>query len=161
MQFLVDNLQFYLQVDVPRRTALHPRVQNQAGQSPSRQFSTLIGSVYLATLSERCFLHARVIHRSFRTVFELCTDFCNLVSFQGRGPFQAPELRRIQALAREFKLQSTFLFSMLAQSTGQSASNLHLQQLILRIDYNRSYTREAMAGASSSLGAVGTAAGRR
>ncbi|GAB5357705.1 hypothetical protein AAMO2058_000397500 [Amorphochlora amoebiformis] len=150
MQFLVDNLQYYLQVDVldVAHSELERRVRDATGFEAVARAHTM----YLSTLAERCFLYTPVIHRAFRTVFEVCTHFCGLVGVPGAGRLDASGLRRVSGLARDFRLQSTFLFSVLAKTSARGASP-HLQQLILRIDYNRSYSREAATSRSAKIGA--------
>lgn len=140
MQFLIDNLQYYLQVDV--LDVQYSELVKKIEQSKAFEAVTAAHAVYLATLTKQCFLHARVIHRTFRRVFELCMDFCNIVTIQSQG-MEDLNLRRIDQLAREFQLQLRFLVCSVEPTTGVNSSP-HLTQLILRIDFNRNYKREAL-----------------
>jgi len=143
MQFLVDNLQYYLQVDVfdSQHSVLEQRIHAAQGLEALQEAHRM----YLHTLQRRCFFDWRVIHNAFRTVFEVCTSFCNLVTLQGDGrTLTDSELLRVEDLAKRFKRQAHFLYSMLdMQTSGRSAeAHTHLQQLVLRIDYNGSYSRD-------------------
>lgn len=50
-------------------------------------------------------------------------------------------MERVRELAAEFRVQSSFFFSILARKTGYFSS--HLAQLVLRIDFNRHYSQLA------------------
>ena len=108
MQFLIDNLQFYLQVDV--LDVQYAELEAAVRRARTFDEVSRAHAAYLAALTEQCFLHAGVIHRAFRRIFATCTDFCNVITLQSRG-MQDLDLRRVEQLEREFKLQSTFILA--------------------------------------------------
>ncbi|KAL8582321.1 hypothetical protein ACOMHN_037078 [Nucella lapillus] len=111
MSFLVDNLQYYLQVDV---------IESQYGQlletiSSTRDFEAVLHCLY--------------------EILDLCSSFCRLLTVQ-HSTLADRELTQLSTIT---KRQSNILFRILTSVSSHNASP-HLTQLLLRLDFNKYYT---------------------
>eukprot|EP01006_Ploeotia_vitrea_P064278 TRINITY_DN87463_c0_g1_i1.p1 TRINITY_DN87463_c0_g1~~TRINITY_DN87463_c0_g1_i1.p1 ORF type:complete len:458 (-),score=240.47 TRINITY_DN87463_c0_g1_i1:34-1284(-) len=154
MQFLVDNLQYYLHVDVVE-------VQFQALVDRISQSSDFVAVMsahedFVNSLTRLCFLHARPISRALDRIFILCFDFCHLIKQQGVNV----DVDAIEQMRKEFDMQASILFTILSRKTGLFSSS-HWSQLVLRLDYNRHLSNVAMNLGVSSTRASMSAASRR
>ncbi|XP_015265883.1 PREDICTED: gamma-tubulin complex component 4 [Gekko japonicus] len=127
MTFLVDNLQYYLQVDVLES-----------------QFAQLLQQIN----STRDFESIRLAFHCLNEILDLCHSFCSLVS-QNLGPLDERGTTQLSILAKGFSSQSSLLFKILS-SVHNHQINSDLAQLLLRLDYNKYYTQ-----AGGTLGSVG------
>eukprot|EP01135_Chromosphaera_perkinsii_P004803 Nk52_evm34s296 gene=Nk52_evmTU34s296 len=165
MSFLVDNFQFYVQVDV-----LQP------------QFNKLIGNVFSETAEEdfevfrlanedcinaiwtSCFLTHGPILRCLCEIFNLCLSFSNLYSFtvtknntdgsvkpltssRKKDETKVTELdaEQLHNMTKLFERQSSLLFKLISGAKNHQA-NPHLAQLLLRIDFNKFFTSKELPG---------------
>eukprot|EP00035_Acanthoeca_spectabilis_P035814 m.36380 g.36380 ORF g.36380 m.36380 type:complete len:602 (-) comp7568_c0_seq2:29-1834(-) len=136
MAFLVDNLQYYLHVDVldAQFTVLMARIDR------SRDFDAVCEAHddYLTTLLVQTFRTSSTVRKLLGELLDLCQDFCSLSKHRELWDHTRgfAELVRIE---EAFERQSQFLFKMLSSVRDRD----HLSQLLLRIDYNAFYSDKA------------------
>ncbi|XP_060611468.2 gamma-tubulin complex component 4 [Anolis sagrei] len=146
MTFLVDNLQYYLQVDV---------LESQFSQllqqiNATRDFESIrwAHDHFLSNLLAQSFILLKPAFHCLNEILDLCHNFCTLVS-QNRGPLDERGAAQLSILAKGFSCQSSLLFKLLS-SVHNHQINSDLAQLLLRLDYNKYYTQ-----AGGTLGSVG------
>ncbi|KAG8001165.1 Gamma-tubulin complex component 4 [Nibea albiflora] len=163
MAFLIDNLQYYLQVDVLEsqfsqllqqinstrdfesiRLAHDHFLSNLLAQSfillkPVRTAQTLSAALFHLSgcLFNKCFC-PQVFH-CLNEILELCHNFCSLVS-QSVVPLDERGTAQLDILVKGFRRQSSLLFKILS-SVRNHQINSDLAQLLLRLDYNKYYTQ--------------------
>ncbi|XXQ35364.1 Spindle pole body component [Plasmodiophora brassicae] len=131
MQFLLDNLQIYLHVDVIE--AQYSLLVDAINKARAFEAIKLAHDRYLAVLAQQCFLHARVIMRAFEHVFAVCIRFCALI--ESGSKLDDEVARQVMGIRNDFQRESCFLFSVLSSKTGQYSAP-HLSQLVLRVNFN-------------------------
>lgn len=134
MSFLVDNLQYYLQVDVldVQWLKLTRAAEEQA------DFEALVAAHEdcLGALHAQCFLQAGAVSSALHQILQLCLSLCRMVSYADVGAAsQAAYHAQLETLQREFARQSAFLFAFLSNMSSPQASP-HLAQLLLRLNFN-------------------------
>ncbi|XP_076444201.1 gamma-tubulin complex component 4-like [Babylonia areolata] len=136
MSFLVDNLQYYLQVDV---------IESQYGLlletiNTTRDFEAvkLAHEHFLAALLSQSFVHMKSVSHCLSEILDLCSSFCRLLTIQ-LSPLADKELTQLSAITKNFQRQSNILFRILSSVSSHNASP-HLTQLLLRLDFNKYYT---------------------
>jgi gamma-tubulin complex component 4 len=136
MAFLIDNLQYYLQVDVieSQFSILLSKVQS------TRDFEAirLAHDQFLSSLYSRCFLHMKPVSHCLSEILELCHSFCGLMS-HSEVILSVQEVSQLDNIATRFQRQSGLLFKVLSSVRSHQTSP-HLAQLLLRIDYNKFFT---------------------
>ncbi|XP_072348857.1 gamma-tubulin complex component 4 isoform X8 [Scyliorhinus torazame] len=137
MAFLVDNLQYYLQVDV---------LESQFSQllqeiNSIRDFESirLAHDHFLSNLLAQSFILLKPVFHCLNEILELCHNFCSLVS-QNPGPLDDRGTSQLELLVTGFSRQSSLLFKILS-SVRNHQINSDLAQLLLRLDYNKYYTQ--------------------
>uniref|UniRef100_A0A674I2S7 Gamma-tubulin complex component n=1 Tax=Terrapene triunguis TaxID=2587831 RepID=A0A674I2S7_9SAUR len=146
MAFLVDNLQYYLQVDV---------LESQFSQlllqiNSTRDFESirLAHDHFLSNLLAQSFILLKPVFHCLNEILDLCHSFCSLVS-QNLGPLDERGAAQLSILVKGFSRQSSLLFKILS-SVRNHQINSDLAQLLLRLDYNKYYTQ-----AGGTLGSFG------
>ncbi|XP_077989144.1 gamma-tubulin complex component 4-like [Glandiceps talaboti] len=136
MAFLVDNLQYYLQVDV-LETQFSQLVEKI---SATRDFESirLAHDQFLTSLLGQAFLHMKPFSHCLKEILDICLSFCTLLTQTNR--LSEREMTQIDKLAQSFKRQSSLLFTILS-SVSSRESNPYLAQLMLRIDFNKYYSQ--------------------
>ncbi|GCC16679.1 hypothetical protein chiPu_0017310 [Chiloscyllium punctatum] len=136
MAFLVDNLQYYLQVDV---------LESQFSQllqeiNSIRDFESirLAHDRFLSNLLAQSFILLKPVFHCLNEILDLCHNFCSLVS-QNPGPLDERGSSQLELLVTGFSRQSSLLFKILS-SVRNHQINADLAQLLLRLDYNKYYT---------------------
>lgn len=139
MQFFIDNLQLYLQVDVleAQHMILLKKIQE------SEDFATVreAHQQYLSALVTQCFLKDKIIESALMDVFASCLSFCRLLRRKSEKQ-ETIKGSEIAELKGHFQRQSSFLFAVISKQM-QSRDHLHLSQLVLRVDYNRFFSEVA------------------
>lgn len=137
MAFLVDNLQYYLQVDVleSQFSQLLQRINS------IRDFESirLAHDHFLSNLLAQSFILLKPVFHCLNEILELCHNFCSLVS-QNPGPIDDRGAPQLDVLVTGFSRQSSLLFKILS-SVRNHQINSDLAQLLLRLDYNKYYTQ--------------------
>lgn len=136
MSFLVDNLQYYLQVDVLES-----------------QFSLFVEKVksvkdfeeiqhahenFLTSITSQSFLMLEPVYLCLKEILNQCLTLCTLV-LQSSSPFGQKELAQLNSIALNFRRQTHLLFRVLSNFYSHHSSP-HLAQLLLRIDYNKYFS---------------------
>lgn len=139
MAFLVDNLQYYLQVDVieSQFSVLLDKIEN------TRDFEAIrmAHDHFLSSLLSQCFIHMKQISFCLKEILELCQAFCGLMT-HSEVILSVEETSQLDEITKGFQRQSNLLFKVLS-SVRSHQSSPHLSQLLLRIDFNKYFS---MAG---------------
>uniref|UniRef100_A0A8C2YYI8 Gamma-tubulin complex component n=1 Tax=Cyclopterus lumpus TaxID=8103 RepID=A0A8C2YYI8_CYCLU len=137
MAFLIDNLQYYLQVDV---------LESQFSQllqliNSTRDFESirLAHDHFLSNLLAQSFILLKPVFHCLNEILDLCQTFCSLVS-QSVAPLDERGTAQLDILVKGFRRQSSLLFKILS-SVRNHQINSDLAQLLLRLDYNKYYTQ--------------------
>ncbi|XP_014867337.1 PREDICTED: gamma-tubulin complex component 4 isoform X1 [Poecilia mexicana] len=146
MAFLIDNLQYYLQVDVLE--SQFTQLLQQINSTRDFESIRLAHDHFLSNLLAQSFILLKPVFHCLSEILELCQSFCSLVgqsvaSLDDRGAAQQLDL-----LVKGFRRQSSLLFKILS-SVRNHQINSDLAQLLLRLDYNKYYTQ-----AGGTLGGV-------
>ncbi|XP_071512023.1 gamma-tubulin complex component 4-like [Diadema antillarum] len=136
MAFLIDNLQYYLQVDVLETHFIQLLQKIES----TRDFEAvrLAHDQFLVSLMAQCFLLSKPVHRCLTEILETCYSF-SLLMMQTSTVTQL-ELTQMDKLAKDFNRQSSLLFTILSGVRNHHASP-HLTQLLLRLDFNKYYSQ--------------------
>mmetsp|Transcript_42394 Transcript_42394/g.68756 ORF Transcript_42394/g.68756 Transcript_42394/m.68756 type:complete len:660 (+) Transcript_42394:3-1982(+) len=156
MAFVIDNLQYYMQVDVI--DAQYTLMQQKIEQATDFEMVSRAHEEYLAALITQCFLHHRsnVIMRVLENIIESCYRFCGMV----RNGYENMEMAEVAKMAKNFEWQACFLLALL-MGVDEMYSSPHLSRFLLRLDYNHHFSLTAdkmklsvKAGESSSSAAA-------
>ncbi|XP_062595153.1 gamma-tubulin complex component 4-like isoform X2 [Saccostrea cucullata] len=136
MAFLVDNLQYYLQVDV---------IESQFSTFMEKITSTrdfeavkLAHDQFLSALLSQSFVHMKAVSRCLHEILDNCSQFSKLL-VNCSSPLSKGELSHLQFIAKNFQRQSNLLFTVLSSVRSHNSSP-HLAQLLLRLDYNHYFS---------------------
>ncbi|KAK9542243.1 hypothetical protein VZT92_000118 [Zoarces viviparus] len=145
MAFLIDNLQYYLQVDVLE--SQFSQLLQQINSTRDFESIRLAHDHFLSNLLAQSFILLKPVFHCLNEILDLCQTFCSLVSqsvvlLDERGTAQ------LDILVKGFRRQSSLLFKILS-SVRNHQINSDLAQLLLRLDYNKYYTQ-----AGGTLGSV-------
>uniref|UniRef100_A0AAX7VRG4 Gamma-tubulin complex component n=1 Tax=Astatotilapia calliptera TaxID=8154 RepID=A0AAX7VRG4_ASTCA len=137
MAFLIDNLQYYLQVDVLE--SQFSQLLQQINSTRDFESIRLAHDHFLSNLLAQSFILLKPVFHCLNEILELCHNFCSLVSqtvvsLDDRGTAQ------LDLLVKGFRRQSSLLFKILS-SVRNHQINSDLAQLLLRLDYNKYYTQ--------------------
>ncbi|CAF91584.1 unnamed protein product, partial [Tetraodon nigroviridis] len=164
MAFLIDNLQYYLQVDVLE--SQFSQLLQQINSTRDFESIRLAHDHFLSNLLAQSFILlkpvgpcpacspaagagpfvSRLDHFPSTQVFhclneilELCQTFCSLVA-QSMTSLDERGTAQLDLLVKGFRRQSSLLFKILS-SVRNHQINSDLAQLLLRLDYNKYYTQ--------------------
>ncbi|KAI1889751.1 hypothetical protein AGOR_G00166160 [Albula goreensis] len=137
MAFLVDNLQYYLQVDVLE--SQFSQLLHQINSTRDFESIRLAHDHFLSNLLAQSFILLKPVFHCLNEILELCHSFCSLVS-QNLGPLDDRGTAQLDILVKGFSRQSFLLFKILS-SVRNHQINSDLAQLLLRLDYNKYYTQ--------------------
>uniref|UniRef100_A0A673KFN4 Gamma-tubulin complex component n=1 Tax=Sinocyclocheilus rhinocerous TaxID=307959 RepID=A0A673KFN4_9TELE len=130
MAFLVDNLQYYLQVDVLE--SQFSQLLQQINATRDFESIRLAHDHFLSNLLAQSFILLKPVFHCLNEILDLCHNFCSLVS-QNLGPLDERGAAQLDILVKGFSCQSFLLFKIL--------SSVH---------YNKYYTQ-----AGGTLGSFG------
>ncbi|NXX14597.1 GCP4 protein, partial [Podargus strigoides] len=137
MAFLVDNLQYYLQVDVLE--SQFSQLLQQINATRDFESIQLAHDHFLSNLLAQSFILLKPVFHCLNEILDLCHSFCSLVS-QNLGPLDERGAAQLSILVKGFSRQSSLLFKILS-SVRNHQINSDLAQLLLRLDYNKYYTQ--------------------
>uniref|UniRef100_A0A667ZV06 Gamma-tubulin complex component n=1 Tax=Myripristis murdjan TaxID=586833 RepID=A0A667ZV06_9TELE len=137
MAFLVDNLQYYLQVDVLE--SQFSQLLQQINSTRDFESIRLAHDHFLSNLLAQSFILLKPVFHCLNEILELCHNFCSLVS-QNVAPLDERGTAQLDILVKGFSRQSFLLFKILS-SVRNHQINSDLAQLLLRLDYNKYYTQ--------------------
>ncbi|XP_067002486.1 gamma-tubulin complex component 4 [Anabrus simplex] len=167
--FLINNLQYYLQVDVLESQY----IQLQTSIRATKDFQKVqqAHTVFLTNVLSQTFIlmglnkpdhklplipsdktigfKANPVHRSLISFISLCETFCVKVT-SWQFSLSAEEENELQQMNDEFLTQLKFLLQLLASLRSQPCGT-HLSQLLLRLDFNRWFTK-LLSSTSPPLG---------
>ncbi|EDO37244.1 predicted protein [Nematostella vectensis] len=146
MAFLVDNLQYYLQVDVLE--AQFSQLLDKINITQDFEAIRLAHDHFITTLMAQSFLLMKPVAHCLGEILSLCQAFCSLL-LQVSGTLSDREHAQFDNIAQGYERQSSLLFKILSSVRSHQASP-HLAQLLLRIDFNKHFSTTP-----SSLSAFG------
>ena len=136
MTFLVDNLQYYLQVDVleTQYSILLDKINS------TKDFETLrlAHDQFITTLHAQSFLLTRQVYHCLNEILELCLSFCALLS-HAHSAMTDRELNHMHNIKKNYTRQSSLLLKLFSGVRSHQASP-HLAQFLLRIDFNKYFS---------------------
>ncbi|XP_031558122.1 gamma-tubulin complex component 4-like [Actinia tenebrosa] len=136
MAFLVDNLQYYLQVDVleAQYTQLIDKINN------TRDFESirLAHDNFITTLMAQSFLLMKPVAHCLEEILSLCQAYCTLL-LQITDVISERIETQLYDISKNYERQSNLLFKILSSVRSHQASP-HLAQLLLRIDFNKQFS---------------------
>ncbi|TNM90627.1 hypothetical protein fugu_002916 [Takifugu bimaculatus] len=135
MAFLIDNLQYYLQVDVLE--SQFSQLLQQINSTRDFESIRLAHDHFLSNLLAQSFILLKPVFHCLNEILELCQSFCSMVS-QSMAPLDERGTAQLDLLG--FRRQSSLLFKILS-SVRNHQINSDLAQLLLRLDYNKYYTQ--------------------
>ncbi|XP_065672561.1 gamma-tubulin complex component 4 isoform X3 [Hydra vulgaris] len=137
MAFFVDNFQYYLQVDVleSQFSLLLEKIKKL------RDFESIHKShdSFLITMLQQSFISMKPVLSILQHVLEICMKFCELVSYNRDSD---DDLETALQYTQDFDRQTSVLFKILSSVRSHQTSP-HLAQLLLRIDFNKYFTRKS------------------
>lgn len=149
LMFLVDNLQYYLQVDVleSQYTLLQSAVQATKDFEQIQKAHTL----FQANILSQTFLFADKVSSGSETkpnpvqlvltkVLDLCEKFCTNLCMWGND-IQESHLLQLQDMEQEYEALVMYLLQLLSDLSLHPCGS-HLSQLLLRLDFNRWFSKE-------------------
>lgn len=160
MSFLIDNLQYYLQVDVIEAQFMQLLValaeKSESGDSVRDiERIQLAHQHFVASLMGQAFLFNKPVTQCLSQLMALCFQFSEMVRLVEREKCRAEEFDlKIGQLQKNFQRLSAHLFNILSNvQTQLSAGSPHLGQLLLRLDFNKFYSSSGgtLGGVKGSL----------
>ncbi|XP_022798723.1 gamma-tubulin complex component 4-like [Stylophora pistillata] len=147
MAFLVDNLQYYLQVDVleVQYSQLVEKIKS------TRDFESirLAHDNFLTTLMAQSFLLMKPVSHCLEEILNLCQSFSSLLLQTGSSGLAKRELSQIDNITKTYERQTVLFFQILSSVRSHQASP-HLAQLLLRIDFNKHFSSSTFSSTSST-----------
>lgn len=136
MSFLVDNLQYFLQVDVieSQYGILVEKVNNTRDYEAVK----LAHDHFLSALLAQSFVHMKSVAHCLYEILDMCTAFTSLV-VRCETPMSHKDALQLESVAKNLQHHSKLLFKILS-SVRSNSSNPHLAQLLLRLDFNKFFS---------------------
>ncbi|XP_047220140.1 gamma-tubulin complex component 4 [Girardinichthys multiradiatus] len=138
MVFLIDNLQYYLQVDVLE--SQFSQLLQQINSTRDFESIRLAHDHFLSNLLAQSFILLKPVFHCLNEILELCQSFCSLVGQSVASLDERGTAQQLDLLVKGFRRQSSLLFKILS-SVRNHQINSDLAQLLLRLDYNKYYTQ--------------------
>jgi len=136
MAFLVDNLQYYLQVDVLE--AQFSELMKKVKETRDFESIQLAHERFLAKLHSQCFIAMKPVFNTLGEVLKICRVFSEVIAMNADKWTEREQLRS-EELGRAFEQHSSLLFKFLSSVRSHQISP-HLGQLLLRIDFNQFFS---------------------
>ncbi|XP_014671530.1 PREDICTED: gamma-tubulin complex component 4-like [Priapulus caudatus] len=145
MSFLVNNLQYYLMVDVleTQFATLVSKIQSTKDFEAIR----LAHDSFLTSIQAQCFLLLKPVSYCIGEILNLCQSFCTLTMSSAVPPTQR-EHDQLNNISQAFGRQTSLLFKILSRVRNHQSSP-HLAQFLMRIDFNKFFT-----GSGGQLGSA-------
>jgi gamma-tubulin complex component 4 len=138
MAFFIDNLQYYVQVDVleTQFAILMGKIRGTHDFESIRHAH----DVYLNTLLTQLFSRLTPVWKSIKEILHLCHRFHSLVETAAViGSLSENDTTQLEMIAKDFSRHASLLFHILSNVKSYSSSP-HLAQLLLRVDFNQYFT---------------------
>lgn len=136
MAFLVDNLQYYLQVDVIE--SQYKVLMDKINSTKDFEAAKLAHEHFLSSLLAQSFVHMKTVSSCLYEILDQCSAFYRLF-VSAQNPMTENETENLQTITLSFQRNSSLLFRILSGVHVQS-SHPHLAQLLLRLDFNKFFT---------------------
>jgi gamma-tubulin complex component 4 len=136
MAFLIDNVQYYVQVDV-LESQFSLLLQNITSTLDFESIK-LAHERFVTTLQGQLFLLMPPVSSCLTEILDICTSFCAVVH-STQLSFTDRDKSQISLLARDFDRQSSLLLRLLTSMKNHQHSP-HLAQMMLRVDYNKFFS---------------------
>ncbi|GFO41975.1 gamma-tubulin complex component [Plakobranchus ocellatus] len=136
MAFLVDNLQYYLQVDVIE--SHYKILLDKINSTKDFEAAKLAHEHFLSSLLAQSFVHMKTVFSCLHEILDQCSSFCRLL-VSAQQELTEKENDQLQNITLSFQRHSSLLFRILSGVHSQS-SRPHLAQLLLRLDFNKFFT---------------------
>lgn len=143
--FIIDNLQYYLQVDVleSQYTIMERNMKN------TRNFEDVQKghSIFLANVMSQTFLlgssteRKNPVNKLIKLLLRLCDDFILQASMWEVGNLLLTEKEELKTLSATLESLMNWLTKTLNRVRAQPSGE-HLAQLLLRLDFNRWFSRK-------------------
>ncbi|CAL7948521.1 unnamed protein product [Xylocopa violacea] len=143
--FIIDNLQYYLQVDVleSQYTIMEANMKN------TRNFEDVqrAHSVFLANVMSQTFLlgnsteRKNAVNKLIKLLLRLCDDFILQASMWEVGNLLLTEKEELKTLSDTLESLMDWLTKTLNRVRAQPSGE-HLAQLLLRLDFNRWFSKK-------------------
>ncbi|KAL9985958.1 hypothetical protein ACROYT_G000009 [Oculina patagonica] len=147
MAFLVDNLQYYLQVDVLE--AQYSQLLEKINSTRDFESIRLAHDHFITTLMAQSFLLMKPVSHCLDEILNLCQSFSSLLLQTGSTSLTQRELTQIENITKTYERQTILLFQILSSVRSHQASP-HLAQLLLRIDFNKHFSSSSSSGPAIS-----------
>lgn len=136
LAFLIDNLQYYLQVDVIE--SLHKILIDKIGAIQDFEAAKLVHDKFLTDLLDLS-LFRKLTNHLLDDLLSTCLSFCNLIKNCSPGELSPPHRKLLASIRKDVRNQTGMLFNMLLRSQTHS-SQQNIAQLMLGLDFNRFVT---------------------
>ena len=139
MIFIVDNLQHYLMADVLE--SQYSMLTKKLDQSTNFEEIRHSHDVFLNTIMAHTFINNKSVNHCLSELLKVCQQYCDCII--GVNPAKSEDSNEdkfIENLAVNFSRQSGLLFKFLS-SIQNRTTGTQLAQLLLRIDYNRYFSK--------------------
>ncbi|XP_076645164.1 gamma-tubulin complex component 4 [Halictus rubicundus] len=143
--FIIDNLQYYLQVDVleSQYTIMEANMKN------TRNFEDVqkAHSIFLANVMSQTFLlgstteRKNPVNKLIKLLLRLCDDFILQASMWEVGNLLLTEKEELKTLSDTLESLMSWLTKTLNRVRAQPSGE-HLAQLLLRLDFNRWFSKK-------------------
>lgn len=137
MAFLVNNLQYYLQVDVLE--AQYSQLLEKINSTRDFEAIRLGHDHFITTLTAQSFLLMKPVSHCLDEILNLCQSFSSLLLQKGNTGLTEREVVQIENITKTYERQTALLFQILSSVRSHQASP-HLAQLLLRIDFNKHFS---------------------
>uniref|UniRef100_A0A7M5X4M2 Gamma-tubulin complex component n=1 Tax=Clytia hemisphaerica TaxID=252671 RepID=A0A7M5X4M2_9CNID len=148
MAFFIDNLQYYLQVDVleTQFSLLISKIhKTQSFENINRSLDN-----FLIEMLKQSFVSMKKVFNILHEIIYHCMAFCETVtSSDDLWDTSSKTEERIERIAEEYNKQTSLLFTILSSVRSHQTSP-HLAQLLLRIDFNKFFTKKSAISMTSS-----------
>ncbi|CAI9719478.1 gamma-tubulin complex component 4-like [Octopus vulgaris] len=133
LAFLIDNLQYYLQVDVIE--SLHKILVDKILSVRDFEAVKLTHEKFLTDLLDLS-LFRKLTNHLLDDLLSACLSFCDLIKNSYPAELTDIQQQRLSAIRKDVRNYTGMLFSMLNKSQAYSSLQT-IDQFMLRIDYNR------------------------
>ena len=140
MIFIVDNLQHYLMADVLE--SQYSMLMKKLDHSTNFEEIRHSHDVFLSTIIAHTFINNKSVNHCLSELLKVCQQYCDYI--KGVNPTISKDDMNpdkfVASLALNFSRQSGLLFKLLT-SIQSRTTGTKLAQLLLRIDYNRYFSK--------------------
>ena len=141
MIFIVDNLQHYLMADVLE--SQYSMLMKKLDHSTNFEEIRYSHDVFLSTIISHTFINNKSVNHCLTELLKVCQQYCDYISGAYVTTTSKEDMnpdKFVSNLSLNFSRQSGLLFKLLT-SIQSRTTGTKLAQLLLRIDYNRYFSK--------------------